>query len=96
MNLYRNDASSVELVRISPGGVIARTADLDDVIRRLIDQDGIQLVGNLGAGLDTRPCRLPLPPRATVSLERYAVDRSDTSARQENFTRILAGLRRFG
>ncbi|HEX6965180.1 MAG TPA: class I SAM-dependent methyltransferase [Gemmatimonadaceae bacterium] len=42
--------------------MIVRTAVFDELITRLIDRDGIDLVLNLAAGLDARPYRLPLPP----------------------------------
>src|SRR5437867_11124205 len=42
--------------------MIVRTAVLDELILRTIDQDGVDTVLNLAAGLDTRPYRLPLPP----------------------------------
>jgi methyltransferase (TIGR00027 family) len=47
---------------VSPGGVIARTSVLDDGIVRLVDEHHIEVVVNIGAGLDTRPLRLALPP----------------------------------
>ena len=46
---------------VSSGGVVARTAVLDEVILRLLDVGMIERVVNLGAGLDTRPYRLDLP-----------------------------------
>jgi methyltransferase (TIGR00027 family) len=42
--------------------MIVRTAVMDEVILRLIEQEHADLVINLAAGLDTRPYRLPLPP----------------------------------
>jgi methyltransferase (TIGR00027 family) len=48
--------------RIMPSGaVIARTAILDEGVRRAVAEDGIRTVVNLGAGLDARPYRLELP-----------------------------------
>jgi methyltransferase (TIGR00027 family) len=44
-------------------GCVVRTCVMDDWIQRAIAQQGIDTVLNLGAGLDTRPYRLPLPPR---------------------------------
>ena len=39
-----------------------RTKIIDELILQLIEVEGIDTVLNLGAGLDTRPYRLPLPP----------------------------------
>jgi methyltransferase (TIGR00027 family) len=41
--------------------VVIRTCIIDQYIQKLLD-DGIDTVINLGAGLDTRPYRLQLPP----------------------------------
>ncbi len=41
---------------------IVRTVLLDEIVLRLVKQ-GADTVVNLAAGLDTRPYRLPLPPR---------------------------------
>ncbi len=41
--------------------MIVRTAVMDELIRRAVEQDGVDTVLNLAAGLDTRPFRLPLP-----------------------------------
>ncbi len=41
--------------------VVMRTVIIDDYIRQAV-AEGIDLVVNLGAGLDTRPYRLALPP----------------------------------
>ncbi|ACY96276.1 class I SAM-dependent methyltransferase [Thermomonospora curvata] len=49
-------------LRIISSGVIARTAVYDELITRLVRDEGIGCVLNLGAGLDTRPYRLDLPP----------------------------------
>jgi len=38
-----------------------RTRLLDDLINRLVAEDGLRFVVNLAAGFDTRPYRLPLP-----------------------------------
>lgn len=46
---------------VSDGGVVARTVVLDEVVMMLIEREGIEMVLNLGAGLDARPYRLPLP-----------------------------------
>jgi methyltransferase (TIGR00027 family) len=40
---------------------VVRTAVFDEIILERIERDGIGLVLNLAAGLDTRPYRLPLP-----------------------------------
>ena len=42
--------------------MIVRTAVMDEIILRSIEQDGVSGVLNLAAGLDARPWRLPLPP----------------------------------
>jgi methyltransferase (TIGR00027 family) len=62
--LAGDEASQIAPIRrrlVSPGGVIARTAALDNEILRLVDDHHIELVVNIGAGLDTRPLRLALP-----------------------------------
>jgi methyltransferase (TIGR00027 family) len=43
-------------------GVVARTSAIDRLIAEVL-QSGIDTVVNLGAGLDTRPYRLDLPPQ---------------------------------
>jgi methyltransferase (TIGR00027 family) len=40
-----------------------RTCAIDDMIQRLIISEQVDTVINLGAGLDTRPYRLPLPTK---------------------------------
>ncbi len=51
--------------RMKVGGMawpmIVRTAVMDEIILRLIGEDGVDCVLNLAAGLDTRPYRLPVP-----------------------------------
>jgi methyltransferase (TIGR00027 family) len=47
--------------RIS-GGVVVRTVAFDEFIRSSIAERGVDAVVNLGAGLDTRPYRMDLPP----------------------------------
>jgi methyltransferase (TIGR00027 family) len=42
--------------------MIVRTAVMDEIILRSIASEGIDVVLNLAAGLDTRPYRLPLSP----------------------------------
>jgi len=42
--------------------MIVRTAVMDEIILRSIASEGIDVVLNLAAGLDTRPYRLPLAP----------------------------------
>lgn len=41
--------------------MIVRTAVMDEIILRSIENEGVDCVLNLAAGLDTRPYRLPLP-----------------------------------
>jgi methyltransferase (TIGR00027 family) len=48
-------------LRIISSGVIARTAVYDELITRMVGDEGVGCVLNLGAGLDTRPYRLDLP-----------------------------------
>ncbi len=43
--------------------VVVRTCVFDELIRHLVEQEGVDLVLNLGAGFDTRPYRLTLPTR---------------------------------
>ncbi|MBS0015769.1 MAG: class I SAM-dependent methyltransferase [Arthrospira sp. SH-MAG29] len=56
-----------KLVEAMPGGkagaagCAVRTCVMDELILRIVQQDGVDTVLNLGAGLDTRPYRLPLP-----------------------------------
>ncbi len=47
--------------RIS-GGVVVRTLAFDDFVQTALRDLGIDAVVNLGAGLDTRPYRMDLPP----------------------------------
>ena len=42
-------------------GIAVRTAVLDRLILQVIQQEQVDLVMNIGSGLDTRPWRLPLP-----------------------------------
>ncbi|HEX6535349.1 MAG TPA: SAM-dependent methyltransferase [Gemmatimonadaceae bacterium] len=57
-----------DIVRRIPRGravawsMIVRTAVFDEIILRLVNREGADLVLNLAAGLDTRPWRLDLPP----------------------------------
>ncbi|MEJ2184721.1 MAG: class I SAM-dependent methyltransferase [Gemmatimonadota bacterium] len=41
--------------------MIVRTAVMDEIILRLVREEGVDVVLNLAAGLDTRPYRLDLP-----------------------------------
>jgi methyltransferase (TIGR00027 family) len=43
-------------------GIGVRTRFLDDLVMETIARDGIEVVLSVGAGLDTRPWRLELPP----------------------------------
>jgi len=55
------------LVETMPGGkagaagCAVRTRVMDELILRTVQEDGVDAVLNLGAGLDVRPYRLPLP-----------------------------------
>jgi len=42
--------------------LVVRTCVIDELILQSIDKEGIDTILNLGAGLDTRPYRLSLPP----------------------------------
>jgi methyltransferase (TIGR00027 family) len=42
-------------------GCIVRTCVLDELLRGMLERDEVRTVVNLGAGLDARPYRLPLP-----------------------------------
>ena len=42
-------------------GSTVRTCVMDELILRTVEQEGVDTILNLGAGLDTRPYRLPLP-----------------------------------
>jgi methyltransferase (TIGR00027 family) len=53
--------------------MIVRTAVMDEIILRAVTRDGIRVVVNLAAGLDTRPYRLPLP----TALQWFDVDFPD-------------------
>ncbi|MDJ1180382.1 SAM-dependent methyltransferase [Roseofilum sp. BLCC_M91] len=56
-----------KLIEAMPGGATGasgcavRTAVMDELILRTIQEENIDTVISLGAGLDTRPYRLPLP-----------------------------------
>jgi methyltransferase (TIGR00027 family) len=43
-------------------GLAVRTAVVDELLLERINKDQVELVLNLGAGLDTRPWRMALPP----------------------------------
>ena len=65
-----------KLVEAMPGGkagasgCAVRTCVMDELILRTVKEEGVDTVLNLGAGLDTRPYRLPLP----ASLRWYECD----------------------
>src|SRR5882762_11256659 len=42
--------------------MIVRTAVMDEIVMRLVKEEGVDTVLNLAAGLDARPYRLDLPP----------------------------------
>jgi len=54
-------ASVPKTFGVSPWLVAIRTVTIDDLITKAIGE-GVDTVLNLGAGLDTRPYRMPLPP----------------------------------
>jgi methyltransferase (TIGR00027 family) len=53
--------SMPEISRYTEWSVVARTVIIDRFVEKLI-AEGVDVVINLGAGLDTRPYRLKLPP----------------------------------
>ncbi|HWB06957.1 MAG TPA: SAM-dependent methyltransferase [Verrucomicrobiales bacterium] len=65
--------------------VVIRTVVIDELIQKLVSE-GVDMVVNLGAGLDTRPYRLTLPE----SLQWVEVDYPDFIAHKES---LLAGER---
>ncbi len=60
--------------------MIVRTQVMDELILRVINQDGIDTVLNLAAGLDARPYRLPLP----AALRWIEVDFPDVLAYKQS------------
>ncbi len=82
----------VAILRSIPKGratawpMIVRTHVMDELILRLIRQDGIDTVLNLASGLDVRAYRLPLPP----SLRWIEVDLPDVLTYKQG---VLAGER---
>jgi methyltransferase (TIGR00027 family) len=68
-----------DLMRFLPWGtwigwmVVVRTCIFDELILQMLQQEGVETVLNLGAGLDTRPYRLDLP----ASLRWIEVDLPD-------------------
>jgi methyltransferase (TIGR00027 family) len=69
--------------RASGSGVVVRTAVFDERIRDAVSNRRVDLVANLGAGLDARPWRLPLPP----SLRWVDVDLPDILAYKQDMLR---------
>ncbi len=61
------------------GLLVQRTLVFDELVMRAINRDGVDLVLNLAAGLDTRPYRLLLPP----SLRWLEVDLPDVMAHKQ-------------
>jgi len=92
-----------EMVAITPNAalmnfsVVVRTTAIDRLIERAIE-DGIDAVINLGAGLDTRPYRMPLPSDLTWIEVDYAqiIEYKNTILADEkplcNLRRIAADL----
>jgi methyltransferase (TIGR00027 family) len=64
--------------------MVVRTAVLDDVILKAVQQDGVGAILNLAAGLDARPYRLPFPR----TLKWFDVDLPDIGAYKQ---KALAG-----
>jgi len=61
------------------GLLVQRTLVFDELVLRATNRDGVDLVLNLAAGLDTRPYRLRLPP----SLRWLEVDLPDVLAHKQ-------------
>jgi methyltransferase (TIGR00027 family) len=57
----RRIAESMPLGHFTAWTVVVRTVMIDEYIRELVDKRGVDMVINLGAGLDTRPYRMDLP-----------------------------------
>jgi methyltransferase (TIGR00027 family) len=55
-----NHLEQVQAHRMTRWSVVVRTVVIDQLIQKLVSE-GVDTVLNLGAGLDTRPYRLPLP-----------------------------------
>ena len=53
------DIGDLELIA---RGIAVRTAVLDRLLLELLQQEEVELVLNIGSGLDTRPWRLAMPP----------------------------------
>ncbi|MBO0780821.1 MAG: class I SAM-dependent methyltransferase [Ktedonobacteraceae bacterium] len=47
--------------------IIVRTCIFDEIIVRTVENSAVDTILNLAAGFDTRPYRLPLPPRSIGS-----------------------------
>jgi methyltransferase (TIGR00027 family) len=63
--------------------VVVRTCVFDELIRHLVEQEGMGLVLNLGAGFDTCPYRLTLPARTRwieVDLPEVLADKEEKLA----------------
>jgi methyltransferase (TIGR00027 family) len=65
--------------------IVLRTCIYDEILLRLIEQEQVDTVLNLAAGLDTRPYRLALP----ASLRWIEVDRAEVLSYKEE---KLAGI----
>ena len=85
-------ARGEQIVRAAPPGVdigwmvAVRTRAFDELIQKTVERDRVGVVLNLGAGLDTRAYRLPLP----TTLRWVEVDHAGLLADKD---RILAGER---
>jgi methyltransferase (TIGR00027 family) len=76
---------ALERGRDAAGSVAVRTLVFDRRILAAVDVDGVDTILNLGAGLDARPYRLPLPP----SLRWVDVDRPEALGHRRE---VLAGV----
>ena len=69
--------------------VVARTCVYDELIMKLVEEEKIDTVINLAAGLDTRPYRLSLPS----SLRWIEIDLPQVLAYKAEKLAEVAGLR---
>jgi methyltransferase (TIGR00027 family) len=79
LNLFENAAPGIR------GALLCRTCAIDDALNAAISR-GLKMVVLLGAGLDTRPFRLPSLAAATITV--FELDLPDVQAFKK--TRLLA------
>lgn len=77
--------------RYTAWSVIIRTCIIDQFIHELLQNEKIDTVLNLGAGLDTRPYRLSLPPDLRwieVDFEKVIAHKNETLANERPVCRL--------